>query len=358
MLGIIWFDMERWKGKEELRDSRMKHVFVIAEAGVNHNGDIQIAKRLIDVAVEAEADAVKFQTFKTENIVCRSAQKAGYQLETTDQSETQFEMLKKLELTGCMHNELIDYCKKRDILFLSTPFDVESARYLAELNLQIFKIPSGEITNLPYLREIGKYRRKVILSTGMSNMDEVKEAVEVLRENGTDDITLLHCNSQYPTPVSDVNLLAMVSMREKMKLPVGYSDHTLGIEVPLAAVALGAIVIEKHFTLDKDMKGPDHKASLDPDELKQMVKGIRRIESALGSGIKQISSSEKENVKSGRKSIVAASIIRENESFTGENLTTKRPGTGINPMRWDDLIGRCAKREYNQDDLILENELE
>lgn len=335
----------------------MKHVFVIAEAGVNHNGDIQLAKRLIDAAVEAGADAVKFQTFKTENIVCRTAQKAKYQLETTDKSETQFEMLKKLELTEQMHRELMEYCKMRDILFLSTPFDVESIRNLADLGLQTFKVPSGEITNLPYLREIGKYRKKVILSTGMSSMDEVKAAVEVLRENGTDDITLLHCNSQYPTPVSDVNLLAMVSMREEIGIPVGYSDHTQGIEIPMAAVALGATVIEKHFTIDKNMEGPDHKASLEPDELKQMVKGIRRIEAALGNGIKQISSSEKENVKIGRKSIVAASIIRENERFTEENLTTKRPGTGINPMRWDELIGCCAKREYHQDDLIFENEL-
>lgn len=336
----------------------MKHVFVIAEAGVNHNGDIQIAKRLIDAAAEAGADAVKFQTFKTENIVCKTAQKAEYQLATTNQSETQFEMLKKLELTGQMHNELMEYCKQRNILFLSTPFDVESARYLADLGMQIFKIPSGEITNLPYLREIGNYRKKVILSTGMSGMDEVRAAVEALRKNGTDDITLLHCNSQYPTPMSDVNLLAMVSMREEMDLPVGYSDHTQGVEIPIAATALGATVIEKHFTLDRTMEGPDHKASLEPDELKQMVQGIRKIEAALGNGIKQISSSEKENVKISRKSIVAARIIRANETFTEENLTTKRPGTGISPMWWDELIGHCAKREYHQDDLILENELE
>lgn len=336
----------------------MKHVFVIAEAGVNHNGDIQIAKRLIDAAAEAGADAVKFQTFKTENIVCKTAQKAEYQLATTNQSETQFEMLKKLELTGQMHNELMEYCKQRNILFLSTPFDVESARYLADLGMQIFKIPSGEITNLPYLREIGKYRKKVILSTGMSSMDEVRAAVEALRKNGTDDITLLHCNSQYPTPMSDVNLLAMVSMREEMDIPIGYSDHTQGVEIPIAATALGATVIEKHFTLDRTMEGPDHKASLEPDELKQMVQGIRKIEAALGNGIKQISSSEKENVKISRKSIVAARMIRANETFTEENLTTKRPGTGISPMWWDELIGHCAKREYRQDDLILERELE
>lgn len=350
--------MERWKDKEELKSGRMKHVFVIAEAGVNHNGDIQIAKRLIDAAVEAGADAVKFQTFHTENIVCKTTQKAEYQLATTDQTETQFEMLKKLELTGQMHNELMEYCKKRNIMFLSTPFDVESVRYLVDLGLPILKIPSGEITNLPYLREIGKYHKKVILSTGMSSMDEVRTAVEVLREYGTDDITLLHCNSQYPTLMPDVNLLAMVSMRERTGLPVGYSDHTQGIEIPIAATALGATVIEKHFTLDRNMEGPDHKASLEPDELKQMVQGIRKIEAALGNGIKQISSSEKENVKISRKSIVAARMIRANETFTEENLTTKRPGTGISPMGWDELIGHCAKREYHQDDLILENELE
>lgn len=330
----------------------MRHVFVIAEAGVNHNGDIQIAKRLIDAAVKAGADAVKFQTFKTENIVCRTALKAEYQLEITDRSETQFEMLKKLELTGQMHNELIEYCKERNIIFLSTPFDVESARYLADLGLQIFKIPSGEITNLPYLQEIGRYRKKVILSTGMSNMDEVKTAVGLLRENGTDDITLLHCNSQYPTPMSDVNLLAMVSMRKEIDLPIGYSDHTQGIEIPIAAVALGATVIEKHFTLDRKMEGPDHKASLEPGELMRMVEGIRKIEQALGDGIKRVSESEKSNRQNVRKSIVALRDIKKGDVFSETNLTTKRPGNGISPMRWKELIGETADRDYKAEEMI------
>lgn len=234
----------------------MSRVFVIAEAGVNHNGDIEIAKKLIDAAAEAGADAVKFQTFKAETLVCRTAKKAAYQLETTDRSETQYDMLKKLELTEQMHRELMESCEKRKIMFLSTPFDVESIKFLSGLGMQIFKIPSGEITNLPYLREIARQQKKVILSTGMSSMDEVKATVTVLKENGARDITLLHCNTQYPTPVQDVNLLAMVRMREETGLPVGYSDHTLGIEIPIAVTALGAEVIEKHFTLDKNMEGP------------------------------------------------------------------------------------------------------
>lgn len=330
----------------------MNHVFVIAEAGVNHNGDIQNAKRLIDAAVEAGADAVKFQTFKTENIVCKTAPKAGYQMETTDRSETQFEMLKKLELTAQMHNDLIEHCKKRNILFLSTPFDVDSVRYLANLGLKIFKIPSGEITNLPYLREIAKYRKKVILSTGMSSMDEVRAAVEVLRENGTDDIVLLHCTSQYPTSMSDVNLSAMVSMREEIGLPTGYSDHTQGIEIPIAAVALGAMVIEKHLTLDRTMEGPDHKASLEPEELAKMVEGIRKVEQALGDGIKRMSESEKANRQIVRKSIVALKHIKKGEKFSELNLTTKRPGNGISPMRWNELIGKTAHRDYETDEMI------
>ena len=330
----------------------MNHVFVIAEAGVNHNGDIQNAKPLMDAAVEAGADAVKFQTFKTENIVCKTAPKAGYQMETTDRSETQFEMLKKLELTAQMHNDLIEHCKKRNILFLSTPFDVDSVRYLANLGLKIFKIPSGEITNLPYLREIAKYRKKVILSTGMSSMDEVRAAVEVLRENGTDDIVLLHCTSQYPTSMSDVNLSAMVSMREEIGLPTGYSDHTQGIEIPIAAVALGAMVIEKHLTLDRTMEGPDHKASLEPEELAKMVEGIRKVEQALGDGIKRMSESEKANRQIVRKSIVALKHIKKGEKFSELNLTTKRPGNGISPMRWNELIGKTAHRDYETDEMI------
>lgn len=330
----------------------MSRVFVIAEAGVNHNGDMKIAKQLIDAASVAGADAVKFQTFKAEKIVCKNAKKAGYQLETTDQSETQFDMLKKLELTEQMHNELIEYCNKKKIMFLSTPFDLESIKLLSKLGMQIFKIPSGEITNLPYLREIARQQKKVILSTGMSSMEEVKAAVAVLKENGAEDITLLHCNTQYPTPVQDVNLLAMVKMREELGIPVGYSDHTQGTEIPIAAAALGAAVIEKHFTLDKNMEGPDHKASLEPDELRQMVEGIRRVEFALGDGIKQMSESEKTNAVIARKSIVAAMNIKKGEIFTEANLTTKRPGNGISPMRWDEFMGIVADKDYEADEMI------
>lgn len=331
----------------------MNKVFIIAEAGVNHNGNIELAKRLIDAASMSGADAVKFQTYKTGNLVCRTAQKAGYQLETTSKSETQYDMLKKLELTKQMHRELINYCTGKNIMFLSTPFDIESIGMLADLGLQVFKVPSGEITNLPYLREIARQQKKVLLSTGMSNIDEVKMAVSVLKNNGTNDIVLLHCNSQYPTPVSDVNLLAMVRMRKELGLPTGYSDHTQGIEIPIAAAALGAVVIEKHFTLDKNMEGPDHKASLEPQELKQMVDGIRKIELAMGSGIKQMSESEKVNVSIVRKSIVAATGICKGEMFTEENLTTKRPGNGTSPMRWDEIVGTISDRDYNTDEMIM-----
>ena len=330
----------------------MNKIFVIAEAGVNHNGDINIAKQLIDVASQARADAVKFQTFKAENLVCKTAKKAEYQLEMTDKSETQFEMLKKLELTEQMHKELMEYCDKKKIMFLSTPFDIESIRLLSKLGMQFFKIPSGEITNLPYLREIARQQKRVILSTGMSSMNEVKAAVEVIKRNGTDNITLLHCNTQYPTPVSDVNLLAMVKMQEELGLPVGYSDHTQGIEIPIAAAALGAAVIEKHFTLDRKMEGPDHKASLEPYELRQMVEGIRKIELALGNGKKQISESEKINRDIARKSIVAAVNIKMGETYTEVNLTAKRPGNGISPMRWDEIIGMKANKNYEKDEII------
>ena len=330
----------------------MSRVFVIAEAGVNHNGDIEIAKQLIDAASEAGADAVKFQTFQADSLVCRTAKKAEYQLETTDRTETQYDMLKKLELTPQMHRELIEHCLKRNIMFLSTPFDLESIKLLSELGMQIYKIPSGEITNLPYLREIAKQQKKIILSTGMSSMDEVKAAVNVLKNNGTEELTLLHCNTQYPTPISDVNLLAMVKMREETGLPVGYSDHTQGIEVPIAAAALGAEVIEKHFTLDRKMEGPDHKASLEPQELMQMVVGIRKIETALGSKIKQVSESEMPNVAIVRKSIVAAANIKRGEKYTEKNLTTKRPATGISPMLWDEVIGKTADRDYKVDEII------
>lgn len=344
--------MERQRKRMSGTD-RMNHVFVIAEAGVNHNGSVEIAKQLIDVATQAGADAVKFQTFRAENMVCRTAAKAAYQIDSTGESETQYAMLKKLELTRQIHEELMEYCKEKNILFLSTPFDVPSVRLLADLGMRIWKVPSGEITNLPYLRHIGKYHQKVILSTGMSSMDEVKAAVAVLRENGTQDITLLHCNTQYPTPVPDVNLLAMVSMGKELGLPAGYSDHTQGIEIPIAATALGAVVIEKHFTLDRNMEGPDHRASLEPDELRRMVEGIRKTEQALGDGVKRLSESEKGNVSVARKSIVAAESIRAGEYFTEENLSAKRPGTGISPMLWDEIIGRKADRDYKVDEMIL-----
>jgi N,N'-diacetyllegionaminate synthase len=331
----------------------MSKVFVIAEAGVNHNGDLDIAKQLIDAASEAGADAVKFQTYKTEQLVCKTAKKAEYQLKTTEKSETQYDMLKKLELTEYMHKELMDYCDKKNIMFLSTPFDIGSIKLLSRLGIQMFKIPSGEITDMPYLREVARQKKKIILSTGMSSMDEVKAAVKVLKDSGANDIILLHCNTQYPTPISDVKLLAMVKMRDETGLAVGYSDHTQGIEIPIAAVALGAVIIEKHLTLDKNMKGPDHKASIEPYELRQMVEGIRNVESALGEGIKQVSESERANIEIVRKSIVAAIEIKKGERFTELNLTTKRAGNGISPMRWDEIIGSTADRDYKADDRII-----
>lgn len=330
----------------------MGKVFIIAEAGVNHNGNIETAKRLVDAAALSGADAIKFQTFKAENLVCKDAKKAEYQLKTTDKMETQYSMLKKLELTEEMHWALLSYCREKNIIFLSTPFDIESARMLDMMGVSIIKIPSGEITNLPYLREIAGLHKRIILSTGMSNSGEVKNAVNVLKENGAKDIIVLHCNTQYPTPLCDVNLLAMVSMGKELEVPVGYSDHTQGIEVPLAAVALGACVIEKHFTLDRSMEGPDHKASLEPSELKEMVEGIRKVELALGKTVKQISASERVNRDIVRKSIVAAKLIKRGEMFTEENLTTKRPGTGISPMRWNEMIGAVADRDYKADEMI------
>lgn len=329
-------------------------VFIIAEAGVNHNGSLEIAKKLIDAAVIAGADAVKFQTFKTENLVSVDAQKAQYQKETTNQDESQFQMLKRLELDVTSHNELIVYCKEEKIIFLSTPFDLESIDLLEELGLEIFKIPSGEITNLPYLRKIGKLNKQIILSTGMSTLYEVEEALNILIKVGTkkEKITVLHANTQYPTPMCDVNLKAMLTIKNALNVEVGYSDHTLGIEVDIAAVALGATVIEKHFTLDKGMEGPDHKASLEPNELAEMVKSIRNIEQALGSDEKKSSHSESENIQIVRKSIVASSDIKKGEIFSENNLAAKRPGTGISPMKWDEVIGQKAQRDYKKDEPI------
>ncbi|WP_297431719.1 N-acetylneuraminate synthase [Sulfurimonas sp.] len=329
-------------------------VFIIAEAGVNHNGSVELAKKLIDVASDAGADAVKFQTFKAEKLVSKNAQKAEYQKETTDADESQFAMIKKLELDLVTYIELMAYCKNKEIMFLSTPFDLESIAMLDDLGLQIFKISSGEITNLPYLRAVGALKKKVILSTGMATMDEVGAAFRVLVEAGTPkkNITILHANTMYPTPMEDVNLRAMPNIGKTFNVAYGYSDHTLGIEVDIAAVALGASVIEKHFTLDKTMQGPDHKASLEPHELKAMVQGIRNIELALGSEVKKPSPSEIPNMQVARKSIVAAKEIKKGEILTVENLTVKRPGNGMSPMKWDEILGTPAKRDYEVDDLI------
>ncbi len=328
--------------------------FIIAEAGVNHNGSIKIARKMVDVAVEAGADAVKFQTFKAENVVSRFAAKAEYQEKTTDADESQFDMIKRLELNEDAHKELIDYCRDKGIIFLSTPFDLESIDILSNLGIEIFKIPSGEITNLPYLRKIGRLKKKVILSTGMADLEEIGNAINVLTEYGTrkDDITVLHCNTEYPTPFEDVNLVAMLTIRDAFKVKIGYSDHTPGIEAPVAAVALGASVIEKHFTLDRKMEGPDHKASLDSDELKAMVRAIRNIEKAIGDGVKKPSTSELKNKPVVRKSIVAAKEIKKGETFTEDNITVKRPGTGINPMEWDRIIGKTANKDFAEDEFI------
>lgn len=328
--------------------------FIIAEAGVNHNGSLDLALKLIDAAAEAGVDAVKFQTFKTENLVSKNAEKASYQKQNTGSNESQFEMIKKLEIDEGTHIKLINHCKKRKIEFLSTPFDLESIDMLDKLGISKFKIPSGEITNLPYLRKIGSFGKPVILSTGMATMNEIKEALDVLFKAGlkNDRITILHCNTEYPTPMVDVNLRAMLTIRDHFNITVGYSDHTLGIEVPIAAVALGATIIEKHFTLDRNMEGPDHKASLEPEELKQMVAGIRNIEKALGNGKKEPSPSEMKNKPVARKSIVAGEFIAKGDTLTENNLAIKRPGTGISPMKWDKVVGKKANRDYNPDDII------
>lgn len=331
-----------------------KEVFIIAEAGVNHNGSIETAKKMVDAAVKAGADAVKFQTFKSHKVISQYAPKADYQKKTTNSKESQLDMVKKLELNSEAHKELNSYCKKRGIEFLSSPFDLESIDLLLELGMDIFKIPSGEITNLPYLRKIGGLRKKVILSTGMADLGEIEDALDILAEGGTEreDITVLHCNTEYPTPIEDVNLRAMLTIKEAFDIDVGYSDHTTGIEVPIAAVALGATIIEKHFTLDRNMVGPDHRASLEPGELKSMIQAIRNIEKAMGSGIKKPSPSEMKNRAIARKSIVAAKSIKEGEIFTETNLEIKRPGNGISPMRWENVLGKTAKRYFERDELI------
>lgn len=330
-------------------------IFIIAEAGVNHNGDTELAMRMVDTAADAGADAVKFQTFRADRIISRHARKAEYQKKTTGADESQLEMVKKLELSADAHAGLMDRCREKGIMFLSTPFDFESIDLLNGLGMEIFKIPSGEITNLPYLRRVGGLRKRIILSTGMSTLGEVETALDILVSAGTarDDITVLHCTTEYPAPLEEVNLRAMLTMGDALKVKVGYSDHTPGIVVPVVAAAMGACVIEKHFTLDKNMPGPDHKASLEPDELRKMVQAIRTVESALGDGIKRPSSSEAGNRIVARKSIVAARKIGAGERFTGENLISKRPGSGISPMLWDSVIGRTASRDFEEDELIV-----
>jgi len=329
--------------------------FIIAEAGVNHNGSLEMALQMVDTAVAAGADAVKFQTFKAEKIITDNAPKARYQEETMGADESQLEMVSKLELNEVAHVRLYEHCQEKGVQFLSSPFDLESIDLLYNLGLEILKIPSGDLTNLPYLRKIGQLQKQIVLSTGMANLGEIEDALEILERAGTprDKITVMHCNTEYPTPMSDVNLRAMQTIKAAFPgVRVGYSDHTLGIEVPIAAVAMGARLIEKHFTLDRNMEGPDHKASVTSEELKSMVTAIRNIEKAMGSSIKKPSLSELKNIPIVRKSLVAEKPILKGEVFTEENLTAKRPGTGINPMRWDEVLGQVAQKDYEKDELI------
>lgn len=333
------------------------HTLIIAEAGVNHNGSIEIARQMVDKAVEAGVDIIKFQTFMSEKLVSKSARQAEYQKKNIGKKsdDSQLSMLKKLELSKQDHKELMSYCKQKGIKFFSTAFDMDSIEYLHSLNLGLWKIPSGEVTNYPFLKRIASYNERTILSTGMCDLQDVRAAVDALYKNGLskDNLTLLHCNTEYPTPFEDVNLKAMDALRKEFGVEVGYSDHTKGIEVPIAAVALGASVIEKHFTLDRNMEGPDHKASLEPDELKAMVSAIRNIEKAVGGdGTKHVSESERKNITIARKSIIAARDIKKGELLTEENMTVKRPGTGISPMRWEEVIGTKAIRNFAEEDLI------
>ena len=333
----------------------MNHTIIIAEAGVNHNGSIELAKLLIDEAVESGVDYIKFQTFKSENLVTRTAKQADYQKKNIgDSDNSQYNMLKELELSEEQHFELIEYCNKKGIKFFSTAFDMDSIDFLTSLNLGLWKIPSGELTSYPYVKKIASFGEPVILSTGMSSTEEISDTVNLLVSCGLpkEKSTILHCNTEYPTPMCDVNLLAMNSIKKRFQTEIGYSDHTVGIEVPIAAVALGAKVIEKHFTLDRNLPGPDHKASLEPSELKAMVSAIRNIEQALGSEEKKVSSSEMKNKAVARKSIVAAKAIKAGEMFSEENLTVKRPGIGISPMKWESVIGQVAIRDFEQDELI------
>lgn len=328
-----------------------KRVLIIAEAGVNHNGSLETAKKMADVARECGADIVKFQTFRVRKLTSRFAQMAEYQKENMGRTESQADMLDKLALTEDAFRELAAYCGQIGIQFLSTPFDTESMYFLNGLQ-NVWKIPSGEITNYPYLVEIAQTGKQIILSTGMATLEEVEAAVQVLQENGAGEISLLHCTTEYPTPYEAVNLRAMLTLQERFHCAVGYSDHTQGIEVPIAAVAMGAQIIEKHFTLDRNMEGPDHKASLEPSELAAMVHGIRHIEQALGDGRKEPAACERKNMEIARKSIIANRDIRQGEMFTEENITTKRPGNGISPMRWKEVLGTRAIRDFKEDELI------
>ena len=329
-------------------------VKIIAEAGVNHNGSIELAKKLIDAAADAGADYVKFQTFNPQKLVSKYAKTAEYQKKNIGSEESQFSMLSKLSLTQNNFCQLKEYCEEKNIGFLSTPFDLESIAFLDELGVDFWKLPSGEITNLPYLEAIANTNKPIVMSTGMASIEEVEQAINVVTSNGPKELTILQCNTEYPTPYEDVNLRAMVTMQEKFQVPVGYSDHTKGIAIPLAAVGMGATIIEKHFTIDRTLPGPDHVASLEPDELKCMIDSIRQIELAMGNGKKEPSPSEKKNKGVARKSLVAARPIKKGELYSPENLTTKRPGDGISPMRYYDLIGKPSNRDYEEDEKIQE----
>ena len=330
-------------------------VLIIAEAGVNHNGSLDLAMRLVDEAVAAGVDFIKFQTFKAEKLVSKTARQAEYQQRNAGQSDSsQYAMLKHLELSKAQHEELVAYCCQKNIRFFSTAFDLDSIDYLHSLNLGLWKVPSGEVTNYPYLKKIAGYGEPIILSTGMCELSDIEAALHVLQNHGVqkEKVTILHCNTEYPTPMKDVNLKAMLEIGQRFGVKVGYSDHTEGIEVPIAAVALGATIIEKHFTLDRTMEGPDHKASLEPTELRAMVKAIRNVEQALGDGHKTVSESERKNMEVARKSIVAACPIRKGELLTEQNLTVKRPGIGISPMRWEEILGTHATRDFQEEELI------
>jgi len=329
-------------------------VKIILEAGINHNGSLNLAKKMVDVAAKSGADFIKFQTFKTDFLVTKNAKRARYSVKNFKKKLTQYQMLKKFELSEKDHHILIKYCKKKNINFLSSPFSIESFNFLNKLKVDTIKIPSGEITNLPFLRHIGKHKKKIVISTGMSYLNEVNEALKILVKSGTakKNITVLHCNTEYPSPFKDINLKAMLTIKKKLKVKIGYSDHSLGTIVPIAATALGASIIEKHFTLNKKLSGPDHKASLSPSEVYEMVNEIRATEKILGSNIKKPTSSEKKNKIPARKSIVAKNFIKKGDKFTEDNLTTKRPGNGISPMNWNRIIGKKSKKNYKKDDLI------